>query len=155
MTGFREALEFCHLGDLGFSGPMYTWCNWRSDGTFTKERLDRAVANLEWCSIFPMFSVLIMVARSSDHNPMLVSFFGCLSEKQAQFPSSRRFKFEASWENDVECNEVINMAWKADPTELQPLEGIQVRLAECQRALSNWNRQKFGNVVEKIKRKSA
>lgn len=55
MTGFREALEVCRLGDLGFSGSMYTWSNRRADGTFTKERLDLAMANPEWCTIFPSF----------------------------------------------------------------------------------------------------
>jgi hypothetical protein len=40
MKSFREALEFCQLGDLGFIDPHFTWCNQRMDHTFTKERLD-------------------------------------------------------------------------------------------------------------------
>lgn len=79
MRGFRETLETYHLGDLDFSGSMFTWCNRRTNRTFTKERLDRAVANPEWCAIFPIFFVLILAAGSSDHSPLLVSFFGCNS----------------------------------------------------------------------------
>jgi hypothetical protein len=52
INNFRMALEDCDLSDLGFSGPRYTWCNNRSDGNFTQERLDRAVANREWCARF-------------------------------------------------------------------------------------------------------
>jgi hypothetical protein len=155
MRGFRETLETCHLGDLGFSGSMFTWCNRRTDGMFMKERLDRAVANPEWCAIFPIFFVLILAARSSDHSPLLVSFFGCNSERQAQGSFRRGFKFEASWANDVECREIISSAWNNDLNNVAPLEGIQLRLFACQRALSTWSWQKYGYVEENIKRKSA
>jgi hypothetical protein len=155
MRGFRETLETCHLGDLCFSGSMFTRCNRRTNRTFTKERLDRAVANPEWCAIFPIFSVLILAARSSDHSPMLVSFFGCHSERQAQGSFRRGFKFEASWANDIECMESISSAWNNDLNDVAPLKGIRLRLSACQRALSTWSRQKYGNVEENIKRKSA
>ena len=29
MQGFRDALDYCHLKDLGFNGFPYTWCNHR------------------------------------------------------------------------------------------------------------------------------
>jgi len=41
-------LEDCNLSDLGFSGPKYTWCNGKYGDDFSRERLDRAVANVEW-----------------------------------------------------------------------------------------------------------
>jgi hypothetical protein len=40
MNNFRSVLKDCDMSDLGFIGPQYTWCNNRSDGNFTKERLD-------------------------------------------------------------------------------------------------------------------
>lgn len=52
MDGFRNALNECQLGDLGFNGPKFTWSNRRSDDMFIKERLDRAVANQGWCTLF-------------------------------------------------------------------------------------------------------
>jgi hypothetical protein len=154
MTGFREAIEFCRLGDLGFSGSMFTWSNRRADGNFTKERLDRAMANPEWCSIFPSFSVLIMVARTSDHSPILVSFSSRDMERQCQGSFRRGFKFEASWTNDMECGDVISSAWNNGITNVIPSEGIQMRLSACQRALLNWSRHKYGKVEDNIKRKS-
>jgi hypothetical protein len=51
MKGFREAIESCRLSDLGYLGSMYTWSNGRADGSFTRERLDRAMANPEWCGL--------------------------------------------------------------------------------------------------------
>jgi hypothetical protein len=47
MDGFQTAFEECCLCDLGYKGPRFTWSNKRQDGSFTNERLDRAVANLE------------------------------------------------------------------------------------------------------------
>jgi hypothetical protein len=42
MDGFRNALDECQLGDLGYNGPRFMWSNRRNDAMFTKERLDRA-----------------------------------------------------------------------------------------------------------------
>jgi len=108
MGRFRGALEECQLGDLGSVGPYFTWSNGRMDDTFTRERLDRAVANSEWCSIFPIVSVLILVARTSDHNPMVVKFQESPPERCSV---QRGFKFEACWMKDGESLDVIKGAW--------------------------------------------
>ena len=49
---FREALECCHLQDLGFSGYPYTWSNKRPREANTQIQLDRGVANKEWMEKF-------------------------------------------------------------------------------------------------------
>lgn len=71
---FRQTIEDCHLSDLGLSGSKFTWSNAREDGGFTKERLDRALANLEWCEVFHEGEVQILAACSSDHKSVLVNF---------------------------------------------------------------------------------
>jgi hypothetical protein len=83
MEGFRQALEDCELCDLGFIGSRFTWSNCRTDVSYTQERLDRAVANREWCTLFPVASVTILAACSSDHNPILVSFLEHLEERSS------------------------------------------------------------------------
>jgi hypothetical protein len=45
MDLFHNTLENCQLSDLGFIDPKFTWVNYRIDGTFIHERLDRAIAN--------------------------------------------------------------------------------------------------------------
>jgi hypothetical protein len=47
MDQFRNALDAYHLKDLGYKGAMHTWTNGRHDEQFIKERLDRAMANME------------------------------------------------------------------------------------------------------------
>ena len=37
MEAFRTTLEDCHLSDLGFSGPRFTWSNKHQDGSLVQE----------------------------------------------------------------------------------------------------------------------
>jgi len=61
MHSFCEALEECRLCDLGYTDPRFTWSNRCNDKTFTKERLNRAVANIEWCCHFQEVTLVNLV----------------------------------------------------------------------------------------------
>lgn len=50
---FQSILTDCDLADLGFRGPKYTWSNCQEGQALIKERIDRGVANLAWCDLFP------------------------------------------------------------------------------------------------------
>jgi hypothetical protein len=56
MKAFRRALEDTQLSDLGFVDEPFTWRKNRhvTDG-YIRVRLDRAVANVEWRCMFPLF----------------------------------------------------------------------------------------------------
>jgi hypothetical protein len=54
MRTFNGYVKQCGLFDLGFSGPAYTWTNKRFSSTPVFERLDRCLANAEWCDMFPI-----------------------------------------------------------------------------------------------------
>lgn len=58
MDGFRDALEDCHLLDLGFKGPTFTWSNNRKHPHTVRCRLDRFCGSHEWlleaCQVTPM-----------------------------------------------------------------------------------------------------
>lgn len=80
MAQFRTTLEECNLSDLGFMGSKFTWMNCRTDMTFTKERLDRAVASKNWCEIYTQAEVHVMVTCSSDHKPLILK----INDKQEE-----------------------------------------------------------------------
>lgn len=151
MIRFCEVLEDCHLGDLDFFGSCFTWSNRRLDNSFTKERLDRAVANPEWCSIFPKVSVLVLAARTSDHSPLVISFDEDGYERKFHM---RGFKFEAWWTNDVECSNIINSAWNEDMSVNVSISNVRECLSACQYALKGWSSRKFGNLDKLIKQKT-
>jgi hypothetical protein len=151
MEGFRKALEVGQLGDLGYSGPRFTWSNRRQDGTFTKKRLDRAVANLEWLSRFQYVVVQVLAAQASYHNPLLVEF----SEYPAETLSNKRsFKFEACWTTDEEWKAVVQAEWDSYPPVGDPMQDVQNRLSLCQKALTRWSWKKFGNSHKQLKKKT-
>ena len=83
MEVFKETLEKCNLNDLGYMGSRCMWNNKRHDKGFTKEHLDRAVANRSWCELFPSVSVYVLAAHSSDHKPLLVNLLQGTGERHA------------------------------------------------------------------------
>jgi hypothetical protein len=66
---------------------------------FTKERLDHALANQEWCRLFPAFTVNVLAARTSDQTPLHVCV---VAGPTVQHSYRRGFKFEDSWTLDEE-----------------------------------------------------
>jgi hypothetical protein len=74
MEDFRNALDDCHLGDMGFTSLRFIWSNKCHDRTYTQERLDQAMANSGWCDMYKSARVEVMAARVSVHHPLLVSF---------------------------------------------------------------------------------
>jgi hypothetical protein len=72
MNAFYSYVKHCGLIDLGFNGPAYTWSNKRFSSAPTYERLDRCLANAEWCRLFPTSSVLHLPMMYNDHAPILL-----------------------------------------------------------------------------------
>jgi hypothetical protein len=86
---FRSALEECSLGDPGYKGSKFTWCNDREGAACIKERLDQALATEGWCEHFSDVKVEVLAARSSDHKPLWVRLV------QKHYRVHRGFKYEA------------------------------------------------------------
>ena len=72
MQGFRDALDFCRLRDIGFNGYPFTWCNRRPRVQNVWIRLDMGVALVEWILKFPSSQIHHLEAFHSDHKPILL-----------------------------------------------------------------------------------
>lgn len=70
---FGDLNNINRLFDLDYSGPAYTWTNKRFSSSPVFERLDRCLANAEWCTIFPNTNVFNLPIILGDHAPILVS----------------------------------------------------------------------------------
>lgn len=81
LDGFRDALDVCGLTDLGHIGSQWTFEKRVPGGTYTRVRLDRAVADPNWCALFPAASVVHETAACSDHTPILLKFSDDLIKK--------------------------------------------------------------------------
>lgn len=65
MRDFQEVVRYCKLTDMGYQGPLYTWCNKREEGLICK-KLDRVLINEEWLTNSHAYSVFEL-GGCSDH----------------------------------------------------------------------------------------
>lgn len=109
----KEALEACELSNVRTQGPSFTWSNNRFDEGYTKERLDRAIANREWHQIFSSSCVFVFPAIKLDHCPLhLVPTSFSNPEVDSNFNNRRKFLFrwEAAWQSHEGCFDTIKEA---------------------------------------------
>ncbi|KAG6663838.1 hypothetical protein CIPAW_02G050900 [Carya illinoinensis] len=91
MRLFREVLEEGSLYDLGWMGNKFNWSNCHEDDSFTRERLDRAIANAKWKTQYPVHTVETLPTICSDHSPILLycSIERCSIQRWHHFSSMR------------------------------------------------------------------
>lgn len=107
MRAFNSYIKQCGLFDLGFSGPAYTWTNMRFSSKPIFERLDRCIANAEWCDVYLNTNVfnLPIIHSLSDHAPILIT-----TESQVRRPKLN-FKFENWWTFEEDFQGIAKNAW--------------------------------------------
>ncbi|XP_042944594.1 uncharacterized protein LOC122278474 [Carya illinoinensis] len=106
---FRNLLEKGNLLDLGWKRNKFTCCNHHEDESFTKERLDTAIANTRWRLNYSEASVETLPAICSDHSPILLS---CSFERCSAYRYHTSFKYEANWNKEEGCSEIVSEAWQ-------------------------------------------
>ncbi|XP_042974736.1 uncharacterized protein LOC122306373 [Carya illinoinensis] len=121
MKMFRELIEEGNLIDLGWKTNKFTWCNRHEDESFTKERLDRALANLRWKGVYTEVSVETLPVICSDHSPILLS---CSFERCSDYRFHSSFKYEANRINERGCREVVSEAWQGSHRGVSGLEKV-------------------------------
>jgi hypothetical protein len=108
---YTNALNFCNLNDLDFEGDILTWQNNSYQvHAYICERLDRAVANPQWCARFPNYEVVNGCPEHSDHYPVLLSTHGP-SRRPRLSQSLVNKRFEARWLLENGCESVVTSAW--------------------------------------------
>ena len=106
MKDFREALDACCLADLGYRGLKFTWCKRLMGGITVWERLDRAIANMEWISLFLGSLVTHLDSAFLDHKPFLIHIDGIPIKNQ------RPWRFEQVWLKEKTCHTTVEAAWE-------------------------------------------
>lgn len=66
MEEFKQAFEKNKLFDLGWKCIKHTWSNHHTNENFTKERLDRSIANILWTNLFKNKVVKVLPTRQSE-----------------------------------------------------------------------------------------
>ncbi|KAJ0091668.1 hypothetical protein Patl1_14180 [Pistacia atlantica] len=137
MENFWEALIDCDLSEIPFNGDFFTWSNGREGWYFTKEKLDKGYGNKAWFDLFSDCIVNSLGVTSSDHKLILIQIKG---ELETGIRKHRPFRYEAVWDNRVECGELIQreLLCNLNPNFSLPsvMEGLQ-RLANKPEEVSN------------------
>jgi hypothetical protein len=148
MNKFKEALEFCDLHDLGFTGDPFTWRNNSHEAvSYIRERLDRVVASELWCTHFPGFKVINDNPRHSDHRPVVLVLD---DDKRTRSYGEKQFRFEAKWLEEENCNAVVENAWLRETRgrggdAVTALKGVASDLKD-------WSNNTLGDLEKRIAR---
>ena len=135
------------LLDIGYSGRFWTFEKKVRGGSYTRVRLDRALANAEWRARFPLADLTHLTSASSDHSPILMR----LNREQPSSRQPRPFRYEVMWEGHESWSDTINSAW-TDGGISSRVEELRAKLQAISHDLGRWNNETFGNVRKEIKR---
>jgi hypothetical protein len=107
INGFREAVTDLGLIDIHMEGYSFTW--FKSLGTVraVEEKLDRALANEEWCNLFQNARLECVTATASDHYPLLLVCVPTITHSKPP----RRFKFENAWIVEPDFDNFVKQKW--------------------------------------------
>lgn len=111
------------------------------------ERLDRALATVDWLIKFPSAKLFHKSSSISEHCPLVLQLVG----KQKVTKQSKPFRFEAMWLKDPRCENVVNSTWE-EGLYLGSNFPIQHYLDNCRSRLELWNKNVFGHVGKNIAR---
>ncbi|XP_075665228.1 uncharacterized protein LOC142634864 [Castanea sativa] len=145
MARFNNTINFCGLREVAFVGPCFTWIYQKKDGIQIRERLDRALANQDWISLFPLAKLFHKSSSASDHIPLLLKFVHIPKRKKQK----KLFRFESMWLGDARCEKIVSDAWSEGLLSCSPFP-IERCLEECKSKLKNWNHNEFGHVGKRI-----
>jgi hypothetical protein len=136
MRKFRSAINTCQLSELGLVNRKFTWSSEREEPTLV--RLDRCFCNKEWELLFHHFNLVALSSSLSDHCPVLLCHRSRPRIKES-------FHFENFWPKVPEFSDVVQEAWQLEVPGVSPLNILQYKLQNTDRALVTWSKKLFGN----------
>ncbi|XP_023900653.1 uncharacterized protein LOC112012514 [Quercus suber] len=145
MKYFVDTINFCGLKEVRFTGPLFTWLYLKEDESQIRERLDRALATVEWFHLFPMAKLVHLTSSVSNHSPLFLQFYAKPRKKKM----GRVFRFESMWLKDPRCEAIVENAW--DDGLLGGSDDVLNKCLEsCRARLEVWNGSEFGNVGKTV-----
>jgi hypothetical protein len=109
MEGFRDAIDYCRMADLGYIGLPYTWDNRQQEGANIKVRLDRGLGDDTFIDLFDKTTVSHIQTTKSDHCALLIKV--SRSEWLGGSNLRRPFRFENMWTRHENYQKVIEEGW--------------------------------------------
>ena len=138
---FNNMIANCGLLEFPALGNTLSWSGKRQGQTF-RCRLDRALGNAEWHSLFPSAYVEYLRMVGSDHRPIVTN----LDEKRIK--TRRQFRFDKRWIGEEGFMETISRGWKS--RDHRHSSGIVEKITNCRHEISVWRKNNPPYEKEKI-----
>ncbi|GLT41965.1 hypothetical protein SLA2020_159900 [Shorea laevis] len=103
----NEILDRCNLISEETLGCKYTWCHIQQGRVTLRERLNRALFNVQAKAKFQGAKLFNLPRTSSDHHPILLN----LDTAASLVPQHKLRRFEAVWLTREEFPTVFSRAW--------------------------------------------
>jgi len=145
---FRCMIENCGMIEVPSHGNFFSWVGRRSCGVTGRRvrkvinsRLDRAMANEEWHTIFSHTNVEYLKLWSCDHKPLLASIH---NSPQRLF---KPFIFDKRWLDKRGFKESVIGGW-----DVSSEEGVlfSQKVRNCRKSISIWKKSNSSNSEKKI-----
>ncbi|KAL3514833.1 hypothetical protein ACH5RR_027550 [Cinchona calisaya] len=121
-------------------------------GALARARLDRACLDVHWGNLFPATKIMHKWSHASDHVPIMARLHEEVWQRHSRVrrrKDRRRFRFEATWLKNEECEGIIQRGWSTNGNNLQNI-GIKGKIDSYKRGLEEWRKKSFGNAQEQI-----
>ncbi|KAK2656458.1 hypothetical protein Ddye_009510 [Dipteronia dyeriana] len=150
ISNFRETVDDCGLDDLGFTGPMFTWCNRRNRDDMIQKRLDHFFSTKQWKMLITQFIVRHLNFWQSDHKPILMEIAQELNGwRRNQEGDGRCFYFEECWIDKQECQELVSRGW-GETSNGGAVENVLEKIKSYTTHLDRWNKMSRRRLKEEI-----
>nr|XP_027088662.1 uncharacterized protein LOC113710011 [Coffea arabica] len=139
-----QFMSLAEVGDAGFSGSRYIWCNNRQGLARVWKRLDRFLLNSAAMRMENAFIVQHMGRDPSDHAPLLLSAVTRLDGKPMPL------RFLNVWTTKPDFLDVIKECWSFSFPG-SSLKILAEKLRRAKQALRQWSRSSFGDIFLAIR----
>ena len=125
---------------IDLKGCNFTWSNGREGDARVLEKLDRVLANWEWMALFPNALAEAIPPIGSDNNPIILTPTPTPTPQPPKL--ARRFKFEAFWLDEAECEMLIENSWKLEVPGSYMYQ-LHAKIKTSRSLLWEWSKTKF------------
>ncbi|XP_074318563.1 uncharacterized protein LOC141655377 [Silene latifolia] len=106
MKQFQECASLCCMEDISPTGALYTWFNKQKVSERVYSRLDRAMGNLEWVTMYGDYIAHFHPEGLFDHCPCTVV------NKRADLGREKSFKYFNMWGKAADFKSSVVSVWR-------------------------------------------
>jgi hypothetical protein len=148
IAAFGDTIDVCGLANLGYVGLDWTFEKRVAGGSYSRTRLDRALASPCWSNRYPLAMVEHLTAVTLDHSPIILRM-----EPAARRPpkKGRMFRYELMWEAHEEFAPVLKKTWHEVGNISTKVE-MKEKLSYLSENLKEWETNNFGSVRKTLQK---